>query len=570
VALAVALALLGGQSIVSWVSSVSASLSALLLLSPDSPDPGERGGRKPAAPASRFYLRLSAALEKLPLDLLDRSVVLIIAAAAAAHAGVVSVMGFSIDETYNVVMARHLALSYQDHPPAIMWLIAAAVHLFGSENHLVVRLPTLILAAAQSWLVYRLTAFAFDKWAGLFAVIAIVLSPLFGFYLGAIAVTDGPMLFGLTGAAFFLIRGLLGSRPMRWRDWLLPGLFFGVACLSKFTAVLVLPGLILFLLTVPRHRGLLLTPGPYVATLVALAVFTPVIVWNAQNGFAAFLFQGSRAALDDHIRVDRWISHTGFLLAVMGPAVWLIQIGTLAGALWRGPRDERAWFFATLALTPIAFFTVIDLFGFQGVQGPHWLSPGYLFTFPLVGAAVARWRLRFPRLVWGTIAACVTAAAAVALVFVSHTMTGWLGNFVPVINSDYDPLVADDTDWHGLRSRLERDGLLDSRHFLLLGRYEYCFKVELVIADRLPIACLSTNPVSHSLWRNDAALRGRDAIIITDRWDARQSIADVNAKFASVEKLPPLWISDHGRRVLKVDLALGHDLQRSIFAEPSR
>jgi hypothetical protein len=553
---------------VSWVSSVSASLSPPLLLSPGRAGPGERAGRKSPAQLRRlssYFFYFFAALKKLPFDPLDRSVVLIIAAAAAAHAGFVSVMGFSIDETYDVVMARHLALSYQDHPPAIMWLIAAAVHLFGSENHLVVRLPTLILAAAQSWLVYRLTALAFDKWAGLFAVIALALSPLFGFYLGVIAVTDGPMLFGLAGAAFFLARGLLGPRPMHWRDWLVAGLFFGLACLSKFTAVLVLPGLLLFLLTVPRHRGLLLTPGPYVAALAALAVLTPVIVWNAQNGFAAFLFQGGRAALDDHIRVDRWISHTGFLLLVTGPVVWLIQIGTLAGALWRGPRDERAWFFATLAIIPIAFFTVIDLFGFEGVQGPHWLAPGYLFTFPLVGAAVAHWRLRFPRLVWGTIGACAFGAAAVAAVFISHTMTGWLGNFVPAISADYDPLVADDTDWHGLRSRLERDGLLDSRHFLLLGRYEYCFKVELVIADRLPIACLSTNPVSHSLWRDDAALVGRDAIIITDRWNARQSIAEVNAKFASVEKIPPLWITDHGRPVLRVDLALGHNLQQPIF-----
>jgi hypothetical protein len=550
---------------VSWVSSASANLAALLLLSPGAAEPPERAGRKSPGHPLRFSSSLFAALKKLPFDPLDRGVVLIIAVAAAAHAGFVSVTGFSIDETYDVVMARHLALSYQDHPPAIMWLIAAAVHLFGSENHFVVRLPTLILAAAQSWLVYRLTALAFDKWAGLFAVIALALSPLFGFYLGALAVTDGPMLFGIAAAALFLARGLLGARPMHWRDWLLAGVFFGVACLSKFTAVLVLPGLALFLLTEPRHRGLLLTPGPYVAALAALAVFTPVIVWNAQNGFAAFLFQGSRTALDAHIHVDRLVSHTGFLSLAMGPVVWLIQIATLAGALWRGPRDERAWFFATLALTPIAFFVFIDLFGFEGVQGPHWLSPGYLFTFPLVGAAVAHWRPRFPRLVWGTIAACVFGAAAVAAVFISHTMTGWLGNFVPAINADYDPLVADDADWHGLRSRLERDGLLDARHFLLLGRYEYCFKVELVIADRLPIACLSTNPVAHSLWRDDAALLGRDAIIITDRWIAPQSISAVSAKFASVEKVPPLWITDHGRPVLRVDLVIGHNLQHLIF-----
>jgi hypothetical protein len=548
------------MGVVSILPGFSATLASLLL-SPGAPNPKRAASERAAHLPTLF----STVGKNFPSDSLDRAVLLIIVAAAAAHAGFVSVMGFSIDETYDVVMARSLALSYQDHPPAIMWLVAAAAHLFGGETHFVVRLPTLILAAAQTWLLYRLTVLAFDKWAGLFAIIALALSPLFGFYLGAIAVTDGPLLFGLTAAVFFLARGLLGDRPMLWRDWVGAGLCFGLACLSKFTAVLVLPGLAVFLLSVPRHRRLLLTPGPYVAALAALVVFTPVILWNAQNGFAAFVFQGSRAALDGHIHVDRLVSHTGFLFVAMGPAVWLIQIGTLAGALWRGPRDERAWFFATLALAPIAFFAVIDLFGFEGVQGPHWLAPGYLFTFPLVGAAVARWRPRFPRLVWGTIAGCAVGAAMVAAVFVSHTLTGWLGHFVPVISSDYDPLVADDTDWRNLRSRLERDGFIDSRHFLLLGRYEYCFKAELVIKDALPIACLSVNPVSHALWRDDAALIGRDAVIIANWWNARQSIAAVSAKFAGVDKLPPLWITNHGRRVLRVDLAIGHNLQRSIF-----
>jgi hypothetical protein len=547
--------------VASFLSGFSANIAALLLLSPG-PAAEARGERK-AGPRP-LPAHFSAALGD-KLDALDVAVLLILIVAAAAHAGFVSTTGFSIDETYDVVMARDLALSYEDHPPAIMWLIAAAVQLFGSENHFVVRLPTLIVAAVQGWLLYRLTTLAFDKRAGLFAVIGLVLSPLFGFYLGAIAVTDGPLLLGLTGAACFLARGLFGDRPMHVADWLLSGIFFGIACLSKFTAILVLPGIALFLLTVPRLRPLLLTAGPYIATLAALVLCTPIIAWNAQHGFAAFVFQSSRAALDGRIHFDRFVSHAGFLLGVLGPVVGLIQVGTLAAALWRGPRDERSWFFAMLAIAPIVFFIGIDLFGFEGMQGPHWVAPGYLFTFPLLGAAVAHWDQRFPRLVWGTIGCCVSAAAVIAAVFVSHTLTGWLGDFVPAISSDYDPLVADGSDWRNLRTRLEQDGLVDSRHFLLFGRYEYCFKAELVIKDALPIACLSINPVAHALWRDDAALLGRDAIIVSNWWNARQSIAAVSAKFASVEKLPPLWITAHGRPVLRVDLAIGHNLLRPIF-----
>jgi 4-amino-4-deoxy-L-arabinose transferase-like glycosyltransferase len=491
----------------------------------------------------------------------DRLVILIIALALALHVLLGAIVGFSIDETYDVVIARHPALSYQDHPPAAMWLIAAAAKLAGSESHLIVRMPTLILSAALSWLLYRLTAFMFDKWAGVFAVAALCLSPLFSFYLGTVAVTDGPLLFSLTAAALFVARALFDKDGAHRIDWPLAGLFFGLALLSKFSAILLLPGLALFLLTVPRHRGVLLTPGPYVAALLALAVFAPVIVWNWENGFGAFVFQGGRAALDGGIHVERTLAHIGILIAVMGPALWFAQIATLISALRAGPADERRWFFAMLAIVPIAFFLMLDLFGGARDQVPHWQAPGYLFTFPLVGAAITHWQARFPRAVWWTIAACTTGAVVFALVIVSYTLTGWLQAIVPSITADYDPLVADDADWRSLRTALEQRGLLNSAHFVVTGRWYFCFKAQLVLKDSVPVVCLDDSPITQSVWHDDPALRGRDAIIITTWWRAPQPLTAIEAKFARVDALPPVWIMYHGRPVLRLDLKLGHDLQ---------
>jgi len=494
--------------------------------------------------------------------------VFVIVISLVVRAALAAVMGFSIDETYDVVMARHPALSYHDHPPAIMWLIAAAAKLTGSENHLIVRLPTLILSAAQLWLLYRLTAIAFDKWAGVFAVVTLCLAPLFGLYVGTIAVTDGPLLFSLTAAALFVARAVFGKDEAHVGDWALAGFFFGLALLSKFSAILLLPGLALFLLTVPRHRRVFLTPGPYVAAAVALVIFMPVIVWNFENSFGALVFQGSRAALGGGVHVGRALTHTGILIAGIGPLVWVFQIITLIQALRAGPGDERRWYFAMLAVVPIVFFFALDLFGTNGDQGPHWLAPAYLFTFPLVGAAVVRWRVRFPHTVWWTTALCAIGESAIALVLVSQTLTGWLGTFVPAITPDYDPLVADDADWWSLRAALEQKGLLDSRHFVLVGRYFFCSKAQLVLKDSVPVACLDDSPIALSMWRDDAALRGRDAVIITTWWRAPQPLAAIETKFERVEELPPLWIMDHGRPVMRIELKLGYNLQGPIFERP--
>jgi hypothetical protein len=492
-------------------------------------------------------------------------VLLAIAAKFAVVAALAAVMGFTIDETYDVVMARNPALGYHDHPPAAIWLIAAAVKLFGAENHLIVRLPTLLLSAAQSWMLYRLTALFFGRWPGFFAVVGLCLSPLFGFYLGAFAVTDGPLLFGLTGAALFVARALIGKDANARRDWLLAGLFFGLALLSKFSAILILPGLALFLLTVPSNRRVFLMPEPYLAALVALAIFLPVIVWNLQNGFDAFLFQGGRAAIAGDLHLKRALTHTGFLIATLGPAIWFIQIAALTAALTAGPREEGRWFFAMLAIVPIGFFLVLDVLGTTGDQGPHWLAPGYLFTFPLFGAAVAEWSARFPRAVRWTIGCLASGAVALVLAFGAHIVTGWLQKVVPSITTSYDPLIADFTDWPRFRAALNDRGLLDSRHFVVVGRYFFCFKAQLVLKDSIPVVCLDDeDPIALSLWRDDAALIGRDAIIVTTWWRARQSVQEIEAKFEHTEPMEPVWMESYGRPVMRIDLVHGHNLQAGL------
>src|SRR5436190_16283025 len=109
-------------------------------------------------------------------------VLVIIVTSFALRAGLAAITGFSFDESYDVVAARSVALGYFDHPPLAMWLIAAAVRLFGSESNLVVRLPTLLLFAGTTWFVYRLAWRLFTPAAALVAALALNLSPLFGVF----------------------------------------------------------------------------------------------------------------------------------------------------------------------------------------------------------------------------------------------------------------------------------------------------------------------------------------------------------------------------------------------------
>ncbi|MFC4196551.1 glycosyltransferase family 39 protein, partial [Pedobacter jamesrossensis] len=76
--------------------------------------------------------------------------------------------------------------------------------------------------------------------------------------------------------------------------WIFSGIAMGLAFDSKYTAVFLPFGLLLFLLLSVSHRRLLTTVWPWLCLMVMILVSAPVIVWNFQHDFASFAFQGSQ------------------------------------------------------------------------------------------------------------------------------------------------------------------------------------------------------------------------------------------------------------------------------------
>ena len=111
----------------------------------------------------------------------------------------------------------------------------------------------------------------------------------------------------------------------RW--WLAAGLFAGLALLSKFTAIMLLPAVVAFMLVPDWRWRWLLQPYPWLAALIAVAVFSPVLIWNFQHDWASFRFQAVRAVGDASVfaahgrRVLRPAIRPGRLRAAAGGAV---------------------------------------------------------------------------------------------------------------------------------------------------------------------------------------------------------------------------------------------------------
>ena len=484
-----------------------------------------------------------------------RAVLLIIVIASLCRLAVAAAVGLSVDESYTVAIGRQLALSYFDHPPLHVWLVGGWAKLIGNEDPLLLRLPFVVLFAGSTWLMYRLTAFAYGERAGLWAVVAFNLAPLFTLGIASWVLPDGPLVFFCLLAVRILTRALLvqPSRRSELAWWLAAGAAAGLALLSKYLAVFLLLGVGLFLLT-SRYRYLLATPAPWLALLVAALLFTPVLAWNAAHAWTSFAFQGGRA-LPAGLDFNRFALDLCGQFAYLLPWTALALVYALGQALRRGSRELASWLFACLAIGPIALFALQPLWS---VVLPHWPAIGWTFAFPLLGELLARLeRTRVRLLRWS---ACMSAAFLVLLfsLAISQARTGWIERFAHALAAN-DPTV-DVLDWRGLKGALAKRGLLQPGIVLATVSWIDAGKVDYALAGDVPVLCLSQNCRQFAFLRDPCAFEGRNAIIVANaRRVEWRRLAE--PYFRRVEPLADLALMRAGKPAIMLKIARGQSLR---------
>jgi 4-amino-4-deoxy-L-arabinose transferase-like glycosyltransferase len=208
---------------------------------------------------------------------------LIVAAAFVALEMVVSSRyGFHRDELYFLACARHLGWGYVDQPPlvpAVAWL---TVHVLGTSPVALRALPA--LAGGGAVVVTGLMAreLGGDRKAQLLAALAAATSPelLAAFHLLSTAAFD---FFFWSVLTFVLLRIL---RTGNDRLWVVLGVVAGVGLMNKFSVAFLLAAVAAGLLLTGRRRELA-SPWLWAGAGLALIIWLPDIVWNAQHNWAA-------------------------------------------------------------------------------------------------------------------------------------------------------------------------------------------------------------------------------------------------------------------------------------------
>lgn len=278
----------------------------------------------------------------------------------------------SPQEAYYWVFSLHPALSYFDHPPLTAYTIYFFTHFFG-PTALAVRLGALLYSFGFSWLVYGIGKRMFDEPTGFWAALLMNLLPTFSI-TALIMTPDCPLVFFWCLAWFFVLKAI---QENRYKQYLWAGMAMGLALVSKYTGVFFPLSVFLFLLISPEHRHHLKRMEPYLGLILALLIFSPVLIWNSQHHWASLAFQSTERAGEMKSFSSRELG--AFLASQMGIITPLVfagfcwAIGSGLKRFWRGTLWQET-FLLVLTLPMVGLFTLVATREWVKM---NWLIPAY-------------------------------------------------------------------------------------------------------------------------------------------------------------------------------------------------
>lgn len=298
-----------------------------------------------------------------------------------------SPLDLTADEAHYWEWTRRLDWSYYSKGPMIAWLIATGTTIFG-DTVFGVRVFAPLLSVLGSLMVYRLvlhmycdddeTSISRSRRAhdiALGSALLLQIVPMFSPF-GIIFTIDAPFVFfWILGLATFWHALHLQPEKKPVTAWVLLGIVIGLGLLTKYTMAFFI-GSAFFLLLFSEKRNWLKTPYPYIALLVSLAVFSPVIIWNMHHDWVTVRHTAGQAQVAKGIQIS-FKAFGDFIASQIGiitPVLFMLMV-TAFWQLRAFRSDLRHRFLFWFAAPIVLFFLIKSL---QGKVQPNWAMTGYI------------------------------------------------------------------------------------------------------------------------------------------------------------------------------------------------
>jgi 4-amino-4-deoxy-L-arabinose transferase-like glycosyltransferase len=462
-----------------------------------------------------------------------RAFLVLLAATTAFRLFYIPGVELAPDEAYYWTWSRHLQWGYYDHPPMVAFLIRFFTAIAG-QSEFGIRVGWVLIGFFLTLLLYLMgkRMFGSDR-AGFYA--ALLINMILLSSAGAVIVTpDGPqgLFWSLTifGVYQAVSRGKI-------QGWTLAGVSLGLGLLSKYTMILIAPCILFFLLSYPGGRKWLRRKEPYFSLLIGLALFSPVIVWNAQNDWMSFRFQLShglavRKEAGWRYFGEYWAGQAGLISPLMLLALgWgMVKSGILG--FWR-KKDHLLLLFWTSAPL-LLFFAYTSL---RSKVEPNWPAVAYFSAVvALAGLSSEEWSAwkRGKRaLAW--------AAGLTAFLFT------FLAHLQPIHRVIPLPAAMDPTSrvqgWRALGDRIKevaRSMDPAKEIFLLTPRHQLVGEGMFYTGGKFPVYQWDAPRRINHLSAAHAPPAGSQAIFFTE--EGNELPRGVEPLFGSCEKLDPFVV----------------------------
>ena len=193
--------------------------------------------------------------------------------------------GIFRDELYYAACSEHLSAGYVDQPPFSIFLFALNRMVFG-DSLFAIRFHPAIAGAATVFLTGLMARqlgggrFA-QTLASLASIVSLILLAMDGFF----SMNAFDLLFWAWSAYVLILLVKTGDK----KYWLYLGLLLGLGLLNKISVLWLGFGIFVGVIATPERRWLK-TEYPYIAGVIAFALFLPFIIWNTTHGLAHLEF----------------------------------------------------------------------------------------------------------------------------------------------------------------------------------------------------------------------------------------------------------------------------------------
>jgi 4-amino-4-deoxy-L-arabinose transferase-like glycosyltransferase len=442
----------------------------------------------------------------------------------------------------------------------VAYTIYLSTHLLG-HTAFAVRLPAVLLSLGTLVLVYVLAVRVFrsDR-AALVSTLLLAAAPMINVG-GTLMTIDVLFCFFSVLTMVCLWEALARERVLYW---VLAGLAMSLAILSKFTAVLLIPGLFAFLILSRQARSTLKRPYPYICVALALSAFLPVLLWNASHNWVTFRHVAAQGEgnVAHFFNPKYFPEFIGMQMIVMCPPIFITMIAGMCTSIRRAWLGERSHLFLLCFAFPVLLFYLF--LSFHRQIEANWPVVGYFPAMVAAGGIIVHKLGAWREQPWGR-----RMRVWMGICIITGVLVSLAGRFPPMLYAiGVSPLSLPTIRLQGWRelgahvSRVVEEMGGPKNVFIFSESYQIAGEVAFY-ADGHPVTYCAPAWVNHrrlnqyDFWPGCDDLIGMDAVYVGKI--RTEALSRVKGAFESViEEPPPFEVRRSGKVIRSLTIVRLH------------